>query len=181
MIRKKSAFLGMSDLNTWKKACKSCIADNNIVFSIRYHSLGSADKKRLEDDEDKLLSTMLYNLIAFMVMMSVSMAEIKKKVPTFFHTLKLFRLLKMLPVSFSFQKLIQTFYREQAIFLLRVTSLVAYFTLFLHVKVHLSHIIGKMFPRSQSSNPKSSWLKPNIIWSLKKEKWLKKEEPLAYL
>uniref|UniRef100_A0A1I8JJU3 MAP kinase-activating death domain protein n=1 Tax=Macrostomum lignano TaxID=282301 RepID=A0A1I8JJU3_9PLAT len=45
----------------------------------RYESLGKAERKRLELDEDRLLSTMLYNLVAFMVMMRVDTAELKKK------------------------------------------------------------------------------------------------------
>lgn len=46
----------------------------------RYSLLGGAEKKRLELDEDHLLAVMLYNLIAFMIMMRVSKDEIKRKV-----------------------------------------------------------------------------------------------------
>ncbi|XP_064600002.1 MAP kinase-activating death domain protein-like isoform X3 [Liolophura sinensis] len=46
----------------------------------RYNSLGGTEKKRLEHDEDKLLSVMLYNLVGFMIMTNVSKQEIKKKV-----------------------------------------------------------------------------------------------------
>ncbi|XP_071955707.1 MAP kinase-activating death domain protein-like isoform X2 [Antedon mediterranea] len=46
----------------------------------RYESLGQTDKKRLEEDEDKLLSDTLYNMIAFMVMLKVPKPDIKKKV-----------------------------------------------------------------------------------------------------
>ncbi|XP_060556935.1 MAP kinase-activating death domain protein-like isoform X3 [Ruditapes philippinarum] len=46
----------------------------------RYNSLGPGDRKRLEHDEDKLLSVMLYNLVSFMVMTKVHKVEIKKKV-----------------------------------------------------------------------------------------------------
>lgn len=42
--------------------------------------MGEPEKKRLEYDEDKLLSVMLYNQTAFMVMMRVPKNEIKKKV-----------------------------------------------------------------------------------------------------
>nr|XP_042894648.1 MAP kinase-activating death domain protein isoform X3 [Parasteatoda tepidariorum] len=45
----------------------------------RYQSLATMDKKRLEHDEDRLLSTMLYNTVAFMVMMKVNKAEIRRK------------------------------------------------------------------------------------------------------
>ncbi|KAL4225762.1 hypothetical protein ACF0H5_016451 [Mactra antiquata] len=46
----------------------------------RYNSLGPGDRKRLEHDEDKLLSVMLYNLVGFMVMTKCHKTEIKKKV-----------------------------------------------------------------------------------------------------
>ncbi|XP_055951313.1 MAP kinase-activating death domain protein-like isoform X2 [Argiope bruennichi] len=45
----------------------------------RYQSLSDMDKKRLEHDEDRLLSTMLYNTVAFMVMVNVSKQEIRRK------------------------------------------------------------------------------------------------------
>ncbi|XP_054466917.1 MAP kinase-activating death domain protein isoform X14 [Anoplopoma fimbria] len=46
----------------------------------RYLSLGDHDRKRLEDDEDRLLSTLLHNMIAFMLMMKLNKNDIKKKV-----------------------------------------------------------------------------------------------------
>ncbi|XP_022252703.1 MAP kinase-activating death domain protein-like [Limulus polyphemus] len=46
----------------------------------RYNSLSEMDRKRLEHDEDRLLSTMLYNLVAFMVMMAVNKMSIRRKV-----------------------------------------------------------------------------------------------------
>jgi hypothetical protein len=46
----------------------------------RYSLLGTAEKKRLELDEDHLLAVMLYNLIAFMIMMRVSKDEIRRKI-----------------------------------------------------------------------------------------------------
>ncbi|XP_042273771.1 MAP kinase-activating death domain protein isoform X2 [Thunnus maccoyii] len=46
----------------------------------RYLSLGDHDRKRLEDDEDRLLATLLYNMIAYMLMMKVSKNDIRKKV-----------------------------------------------------------------------------------------------------
>ncbi|XP_021369145.1 MAP kinase-activating death domain protein-like isoform X4 [Mizuhopecten yessoensis] len=46
----------------------------------RYNSLGDSEKKRLEQDEDRLLSTMLYNLASFMVMMRCNKQELRKKV-----------------------------------------------------------------------------------------------------
>ncbi|OQV14717.1 MAP kinase-activating death domain protein [Hypsibius exemplaris] len=44
----------------------------------RYKNLADADKKRMEHDEDRLLTTMLYNLIAFMVSVQVQKPELRK-------------------------------------------------------------------------------------------------------
>ena len=46
----------------------------------RYSTLSATERKRLEHDEDRLLSTMLYNLTAFMVMLDVNKDEMKRKV-----------------------------------------------------------------------------------------------------
>ncbi|XP_073692223.1 MAP kinase-activating death domain protein isoform X29 [Garra rufa] len=46
----------------------------------RYLSLGDHDRKRLEEDEDRLLATLLHNMIAYMLMMKVSKNDIRKKV-----------------------------------------------------------------------------------------------------
>ncbi|XP_063401019.1 MAP kinase-activating death domain protein-like isoform X5 [Mytilus trossulus] len=46
----------------------------------RYTSLGQSERKRLEQDEDRLMSVILYNIVAFMVMMRVHKQEIRKKV-----------------------------------------------------------------------------------------------------
>ncbi|XP_046696779.1 MAP kinase-activating death domain protein-like isoform X18 [Silurus meridionalis] len=46
----------------------------------RYLSLGEHDRKRLEDDEDRLLANLLHNMIAYMLMMKVSKNDIRKKV-----------------------------------------------------------------------------------------------------
>jgi hypothetical protein len=51
---------------------------NNLLD--RYIQLSIIEKKRLELDEDRLLSIMLFNLIAFMIMMKVSKDEIKRKI-----------------------------------------------------------------------------------------------------
>ena len=50
----------------------------NILF--RYMSLGDSERKRLEVDEDRLLSVMLYNVVGFMVMMRCVKKETRKKV-----------------------------------------------------------------------------------------------------
>ncbi|XP_065610963.1 MAP kinase-activating death domain protein isoform X3 [Cyrtonyx montezumae] len=46
----------------------------------RYLSLGEHDRKRLEDDEDRLLATLLHNMIAYMLMVKVNKNDIRKKV-----------------------------------------------------------------------------------------------------
>ncbi|XP_036115259.1 MAP kinase-activating death domain protein isoform X38 [Molossus molossus] len=46
----------------------------------RYLSLGEHDRKRLEDDEDRLLATLLHNLISYMLLMKVPKNDIRKKV-----------------------------------------------------------------------------------------------------
>ncbi|XP_051947093.1 MAP kinase-activating death domain protein-like isoform X24 [Xyrauchen texanus] len=46
----------------------------------RYLSLGDHDRKRLEEDEDRLLATLLHNMIAYMLMMKVNKNDIRKKV-----------------------------------------------------------------------------------------------------
>ena len=54
-----------------------------ITFSLylhRYRSLGSLEQKRLEEDEDKVLGTTLFNLTAFMIHLNVEKSEMKKKV-----------------------------------------------------------------------------------------------------
>lgn len=45
----------------------------------RYKTLSDSEKKRLEHDEDRLLSTMLYNLIAELVMLNCKKEEIRRK------------------------------------------------------------------------------------------------------
>lgn len=50
------------------------------LFPCRYNSLSDTERKRLEHDEDRLLSTMLYNLVAIMVMVNVNKFELKRKV-----------------------------------------------------------------------------------------------------
>ncbi|PKU30289.1 map kinase-activating death domain protein isoform x3 [Limosa lapponica baueri] len=43
----------------------------------RYLSLGEHDRKRLEDDEDRLLATLLHNMIAYMLMIKVTSFSFK--------------------------------------------------------------------------------------------------------
>uniref|UniRef100_A0A3B3R473 MAP kinase-activating death domain protein n=1 Tax=Paramormyrops kingsleyae TaxID=1676925 RepID=A0A3B3R473_9TELE len=46
----------------------------------RYLSLGDQERKRLEDDEDRLLATLLHNMMAYMLMIKVSKNDIRKKI-----------------------------------------------------------------------------------------------------
>lgn len=46
----------------------------------RYKNLSETERKRLEHDEDRLLSTMLYNLTAILVMLNVNKVEMKRKI-----------------------------------------------------------------------------------------------------
>ncbi|XP_057551797.1 MAP kinase-activating death domain protein isoform X24 [Hippopotamus amphibius kiboko] len=46
----------------------------------RYLSLGEHERKRLEDDEDRLLATLLHNLISYMLLLKVNKNDIRKKV-----------------------------------------------------------------------------------------------------
>ena len=50
------------------------------LCNFRYKSLSETERKRLEHEEDRLLSTLLYNLVAFMVMVDVDKTELKRKV-----------------------------------------------------------------------------------------------------
>lgn len=51
-----------------------------IEMMERYKCLSETERKRLEHDEDRLLSTMLYNLTAIMLMMNINKNELKRKV-----------------------------------------------------------------------------------------------------
>ncbi|XP_075693976.1 MAP kinase-activating death domain protein isoform X31 [Rhinoderma darwinii] len=46
----------------------------------RYFSLGDHDRKRLEEDEDRLLSTLLHNMVAYMVMIKINKTDLRRKV-----------------------------------------------------------------------------------------------------
>ncbi|XP_041445808.1 MAP kinase-activating death domain protein isoform X49 [Xenopus laevis] len=46
----------------------------------RYFSLVVHDRKRLEDDEDRLLGTLLHNMIAYMIMMKVNKTDLRRKI-----------------------------------------------------------------------------------------------------
>ena len=57
-----------------------CCRRDFLLLRFRYNSLSETERKRLEHDEDRLLSTMLYNLVAFMVMLKVNKQELKRKI-----------------------------------------------------------------------------------------------------
>ena len=50
----------------------------NVI--LRYKKLSEKDKRRLENDEDKLLVSVLYNMSAFMIMMDVNPKLMRRKV-----------------------------------------------------------------------------------------------------
>ena len=73
----------------WEDAFLDAVAQERDIIGMdqgptemmeRYASLGDCERKRLELDEDRLLSVMLYNMVGFMVMLRVSKAEIRRKV-----------------------------------------------------------------------------------------------------
>ena len=45
-----------------------------------FRGLCDIERRRLEEEEDRILATVLYNITAFMVMMAVNKNEIKLKV-----------------------------------------------------------------------------------------------------
>lgn len=63
----KGAFVVPHDAFVFTESVASVTA---LVWR-RYLSLGEHDRKRLEDDEDRLLATLLHNMIAYMLMMKV--------------------------------------------------------------------------------------------------------------
>ena len=74
------ASLGHKPPRVEAKRISSKISCTCLYAFYRYNSLGGIDRKRLEHDEDRLLSVMLYNLVGYMVMMRVNKDEIKKKI-----------------------------------------------------------------------------------------------------
>ena len=68
---------------TWNYAQN--VSLNSLKNNYNCRGLCESEKKRLEHEEDRLLSTMLFNLVAYMVMMQVNKNEIKKKVEDNFY------------------------------------------------------------------------------------------------
>ena len=76
-------------MQVWEDVFLDAVAQERDIIGLdqgpaemmeRYYSLSNSDRKRLELDEDPLLAVMLYNLIAFMIMMRVSKEEIRRKI-----------------------------------------------------------------------------------------------------
>ncbi|KAH8388003.1 hypothetical protein KR093_010926 [Drosophila rubida] len=75
--------LGKDRLNLWNQMqfWEDAFLDAGpIEMMERYKSLSESERKRLEHDEDRLLSTMLYNLTAILVMLNVTKDEIRRKI-----------------------------------------------------------------------------------------------------
>ena len=53
----------------------NALLDDSVAM---YVGISENEKKRLEHDEDRLLSTMLYNLVAYMIMMQIDQADVKR-------------------------------------------------------------------------------------------------------
>lgn len=65
-----SVLSSVGALVNWMKNACDCFRSSS---SCRYLSLGEHDRKRLEDDEDRLLATLLHNMIAYMLMIKVTL------------------------------------------------------------------------------------------------------------
>ena len=49
-------------------------------YTPRYKSLGPGERRSLEEDEDRILASVLHNMVAFMVMVQVDKIQIKRKI-----------------------------------------------------------------------------------------------------
>ncbi|XP_017482841.1 PREDICTED: MAP kinase-activating death domain protein-like, partial [Rhagoletis zephyria] len=76
------------DMQFWEDAFLDAVSQERDLIGMdqgptemmeRYRTLLDSDKRRLEQDEDRLLATFLYNMTAFMVMVNVNRTEIKRK------------------------------------------------------------------------------------------------------
>ncbi|XP_043192197.1 MAP kinase-activating death domain protein-like isoform X2 [Amphibalanus amphitrite] len=88
MLRKGRSIL-WDQAQFWEDAFLDAVAQERDMIGMdqgpgemmeRYSTLSATERKRLEHDEDRLLSTMLYNLTAFMVMLDVNKDDMKRKV-----------------------------------------------------------------------------------------------------
>lgn len=76
-------------LQFWEEAFLDAVSHERCLIGMdqgpselleRYKLLYEMDRKRLEHEEDRLLSTLLYNMTAFMVMLQVDKVGIKQKI-----------------------------------------------------------------------------------------------------
>lgn len=91
-MRKMSLFFSSNvwdQMQFWEDAFLDAVSQERDMIGMdqgpsemmeRYKSLSDSERKRLEHDEDRLLSTMLFNLTAELVMLNVNKEEIKRKV-----------------------------------------------------------------------------------------------------
>lgn len=63
-----------------------CLIDTVLFNICSYVSLGVGERKRLELEEDRILCTLLFNLVAFMVMMQVTGSAAIPQPPTSTHS-----------------------------------------------------------------------------------------------
>ncbi|KAL3311877.1 hypothetical protein Ciccas_009538, partial [Cichlidogyrus casuarinus] len=77
------------NIQLWEDAFLDSVAQERDIIGLdqapmemveRYSSLSPSERKHLELDEDRLLATLLHNLVAFMLMMKVERAEILSNV-----------------------------------------------------------------------------------------------------
>ncbi len=91
VIKSKSKFrlILWDQMQFWEDAFLDAVSQERDMIGMdqgpgemmeKYKSLSDSERKRLEHDEDRLLSTMLFNLTAELVMLNVTKEEIKRKV-----------------------------------------------------------------------------------------------------
>lgn len=88
MIGKERSRL-WDEMQFWEDAFLDAVSQEREVVGMdqgpgemmeRYRSLSDVDRRRLEAEEDRLLSTVLYNMVAFMVMVNANQTDIKRKI-----------------------------------------------------------------------------------------------------
>jgi hypothetical protein len=88
LVQKERSFL-WDQIQFWEEAFLDAVSHERCLVGMdqgpdemleRYKLLYEVDKKRLEHEEDRLLSTLLYNMVAFMVMLQVEHHQIKQKI-----------------------------------------------------------------------------------------------------
>lgn len=88
LVQRDRSFL-WDQIQFWEEAFLDAVSHERCLVGMdqgpdemleRYKLLYEVDKKRLEHEEDRLLSTLLYNMVAFMVMLQVEHHHIKQKI-----------------------------------------------------------------------------------------------------